>query len=307
MMGILHVLAIVLVAVPQVTGPRGATFTAPRDDVASVAGLYNGRYRCLQGLTNLTLDMRDIDIGGEGVFRFGGGRVPRGAYNFRLQALGADRYRLVPTRWISQPPGFTLVGATFSIRDGELSGDIDDPNCGYVSATLAENSPRMAAAAPPPETRSWGNGPLLKSTEAEMAKWRQERLAEEAKAKTLAASLPANKRNCGRTGTTTIDGKTYPDCWFDAERSGPAAQCLAKSVIEHEYDVAATERPSLTGLYIDRTPGYTTVRRDDVFKNSCGRVIQVTTLCLFAPKKETVSLRPGQTVQHSDACNYIAR
>lgn len=129
---------------------NGATFTAPPDYVegepvrdlgeaaprlrAADQTIYAGTYTCEQGLTNVSVDLSNIGYGLGGTFKFGGGRVPYGSYEFALIPLGDNRYQIDPVRWKQRPAGFRMVGATVTIFNGQLRGNIDDRDCTTIEA-----------------------------------------------------------------------------------------------------------------------------------------------------------------------------
>lgn len=134
---------------------NGATFTPPPDYVegepvkdlgeaaprlrAADQTVYTGTYTCEQGLTDVSIDLSNIGYGLGGTFSFGGGRVPHGSYEFALIPLGGSRYQIDPVRWRQRPAGFRMVGATITIVNGQLSGNIDDRDCTTIRA-IARNA-----------------------------------------------------------------------------------------------------------------------------------------------------------------------
>lgn len=133
---------------------QGATFTPPAGYAAGggtelpVADqlIYRGTYSCAQGPTAVEIDLTGVGEGYGGLFRFGGGRVPRGSYTVDVEPLGRGAFRLRPLRWEQQPRGFTMVGAEVMIGNGRLAGRIDGPACGAIVADAAMATARAPAA-----------------------------------------------------------------------------------------------------------------------------------------------------------------
>ncbi|MFT4175005.1 MAG: hypothetical protein QM639_20710 [Rhodocyclaceae bacterium] len=127
---------------------------------------WTGQYRCAQGVTPAILEVgRVVDNGAtlslEGVFKFGGGQRPQGAYlvTGRYDAA-SGRLVLVPDRWIMRPGNYVAVGLSAQLgNDGTaLDGQMDYAPCGEVSlrkeggrpATARANTEAPPAVAPAP-------------------------------------------------------------------------------------------------------------------------------------------------------------
>jgi hypothetical protein len=104
---------------------------------SDVSGAWRGLYVCGQGLTGLTLDVRDTAPGRiEATFRFGpvpsNPDVPKGAY---LMQGTVDRLTrevdLVGVKWIDRPPAFEMVDLHGRLSDlgVYLSGSIPFAGC----------------------------------------------------------------------------------------------------------------------------------------------------------------------------------
>ena len=119
----------------QNTVPRGPAELAP----LPVHTVWRGFYECAQGKTavQLTLDV-DSDGSAKAIFDFGphadNPAVPPGSYRL----VGTRRedgvklaFDLTPDRWISQPPGYEMVGLTAMTgsRRQRMRGRITNPAC----------------------------------------------------------------------------------------------------------------------------------------------------------------------------------
>jgi hypothetical protein len=115
--------------------PRGPAEREP----LPVHTVWRGFYDCAQGKTavQLTLDL-DTDGSAKAIFDFGphadNPDLPAGSYRL----IGTSRedgpklaIELVPDRWISQPPGYEMVGLTAATgsRRLRLRGQISNPAC----------------------------------------------------------------------------------------------------------------------------------------------------------------------------------
>ncbi len=120
----------------QNTVPRGPAELEP----LPVHTVWRGFYDCAQGKTavQLTLDL-DTDGTAKAIFDFGphadNPTVPPGSYRL----VGTSRvdgvkltFDLTPDQWISQPPGYEMVGvsATTGSRRQRMRGQITNPLCG---------------------------------------------------------------------------------------------------------------------------------------------------------------------------------
>lgn len=118
------------------TVPRGPAELEP----LPVHTVWRGFYECAQGKTavQLTLDV-DSDGSAKAIFDFGphadNPNVPPGSYRL----IGTRRedgvklaFDLTPERWISQPPGYEMVGlsAITGSRRLRMRGRITHPACG---------------------------------------------------------------------------------------------------------------------------------------------------------------------------------
>jgi clan AA aspartic protease (TIGR02281 family) len=91
---------------------------------------YQGQYFCLQGTTSLTIQMLKPEAGSEAaaIFRFGPSSanpsVPYGAFLLRgIMDLRGGRLDLRPLSWLSQPPGYVMVGLSGTSSDGGSTFD----------------------------------------------------------------------------------------------------------------------------------------------------------------------------------------
>ncbi|WP_157410333.1 hypothetical protein [Sphingobium xenophagum] len=160
---------------------NGATFTPPPDYVegepvevlgeavprlsAADQTIYTGTYTCEQGLTKVSIDLSNIGYGLGGTFNFGGGRVPYGSYEFDLNPLGGNRYQIDPVRWRRQPAGFRMVGATVTISNGQLSGNIDDRDCTTIRALAPAAVAKLdpSSGGRPPSASNTSRQPAMES------------------------------------------------------------------------------------------------------------------------------------------------
>lgn len=109
--------------------------------VTGVAGTYEGKYQCAQGVTGLRLDITLADNGSmTGVFRASISGVPpfdlAGHYD-----SATKQFVLNPVRWESRPlGGYVMVGmqGTFDPSDGTLKGKITNPRCGAFEVIRKE-------------------------------------------------------------------------------------------------------------------------------------------------------------------------
>lgn len=90
---------------------------------------WDGYYTCAQGQTRLRLKMQ-VDTSGlaEAVFEFGPSptnyNVPTGSFVLAGSMRSDGALLLSPIRWISQPPGYVMVGLDGTIRGGIYRGSI---------------------------------------------------------------------------------------------------------------------------------------------------------------------------------------
>ena len=107
--------------------------------------VWSGTYTCSQGLTGVTLSIDLDDTVATAVFEFtavpSNPSVPSGSSRMTgtvtQNAAGTASVDLVPGAWISQPPGWFLVGVN-ATSDGalsELHGTINASTCGAIDLT----------------------------------------------------------------------------------------------------------------------------------------------------------------------------
>jgi hypothetical protein len=114
------------------------------------AGQWRGKYVCAQGVTALTLTIRDRARNElEATFDFGplpsNPTVPRGAYHLDgTYRPGDDRVTLTPKTWIRQPVGYAMVGLNgrLSPLGLHLAGEVDGPGCTIIE--LVRDEPLMS-------------------------------------------------------------------------------------------------------------------------------------------------------------------
>jgi clan AA aspartic protease (TIGR02281 family) len=82
-----------------------------------IASQYDGHYSCAQGMTSLTIQLLKPEIGSQAsaIFKFGPSpanpSVPFGAFLLRGTVNpNGGRLELQPLSWLSQPPGYVMVG-----------------------------------------------------------------------------------------------------------------------------------------------------------------------------------------------------
>lgn len=126
--------------------PPEETPPFPEQPAVDLGGPWIGSYECLQGFTDLTLDVVH-DLGDDSVaaeFAFGPSSdnpdVPEGRFAMRgqFEAL-AFTLTLTPTQWIQAPEGYGMIGfdAFYDPITDSLSGWIDDPACGELTLERA--------------------------------------------------------------------------------------------------------------------------------------------------------------------------
>ena len=121
--------------------PANVPAAKPLSTVTGVAGTYEGKYQCAQGVTGLRLDITLADNGSmTGVFRASISGVPpfdlAGHYD-----SATKQFVLNPVRWESRPlGGYVMVGmqGTFDPSDGTLKGKITNPRCGAFEVIRKE-------------------------------------------------------------------------------------------------------------------------------------------------------------------------
>lgn len=103
-------------------------------------GVWRGAYDCAQGTTGLTLSIAGTSsraLEAKFSFSVGQGGIT-GAYHMTGTYNEADRTLVLrPSTWISQPPGYHMVGLTARLSpDGnKLSGRIEDAGCGALNVS----------------------------------------------------------------------------------------------------------------------------------------------------------------------------
>lgn len=126
------------------SAPSSPSLPPPVDDASpvgagpgNVAGRWVGSYTCAQGLTNVTLELAHNRTNGEisGSFRFGPSsqnpEIPHGV--FRVAGFLDPRngkFSLTPQAWISQPPGYIMVGFEGWLAGNTITGSVlGAPQC----------------------------------------------------------------------------------------------------------------------------------------------------------------------------------
>ncbi|WP_156139418.1 hypothetical protein [Sphingomonas sp. 35-24ZXX] len=104
------------------------------------SNIYQGTYQCSQGLTPFEIDATGIGYGLPGKFIFGGGRIPLGEFEFQVQHLYDDNFRLIPIRWVKQPYNYGMIPIDVQIINGRLTGRIQMQGCGSIEGTLTSAS-----------------------------------------------------------------------------------------------------------------------------------------------------------------------
>ncbi|MES2718548.1 MAG: hypothetical protein V4795_22455 [Pseudomonadota bacterium] len=102
---------------------------------------WKGEYICGQGKTPASLRIRkvttlDSKVVLQGVFDFGGGQRPRGAYLVAGQYDPTEnKLSLTPTGWLLRPGQYIAVGFTGQLANGNttLVGSVDHATCGEFS------------------------------------------------------------------------------------------------------------------------------------------------------------------------------
>jgi hypothetical protein len=134
---------------------------AQAPQVKFLNGTWEGTYVCIQGLTNLRLEIKaqspnDVDA----VFNFSAHPsnplVPSGSFRmkgtytaFNSQNRPGLLY-LQGTSWIQQPPGWGTVNLRGNIffSEGKISGDVETPGCSKFELTAQSASRSVANTAP---------------------------------------------------------------------------------------------------------------------------------------------------------------
>ncbi len=128
-----------------------------------VVSKYNGHYFCAQGLTSLTIQFLRPESGSEAaaIFNFGPSyanqSVPVGAFLLGGTVdLSAGKLDLHPLSWISQPPGYVMVGLSGTSSDGGITfeGTMEGgAGCTAFSISRVSSVGTLPALAPPTTKR----------------------------------------------------------------------------------------------------------------------------------------------------------
>lgn len=144
--------------------------TVPAQAAPSLpAGTYVGSYRCLQGSTPLTLEVRPD---GTGRYRFGEGTANAGAYSVRFVSGEGRTTEVVPVRWERQPRGFVMVGARLTPqKDGRFAGQITHSSCGAISVTRLNvvSAPQVNQANVLPRSSQLGSWEIISEQQGRSA------------------------------------------------------------------------------------------------------------------------------------------
>ena len=119
---------------------------------ANLTGVYNGKYTCSQGATNLKLSLvasADGDVTALFTFYLPPGTQQQG-YTYSLHGdynLKTSKVSLSPVRWeTQQPAGFNMVGMNGTFDGGELSGAIYGAGCSAFNVQRDEAESTNIAA-----------------------------------------------------------------------------------------------------------------------------------------------------------------
>ena len=124
----------------------------------SIVSEYHGNYFCAQGMTSLTIQFLKSEPNSQAVaiFKFGPSHddqsIPFGAFLLTGTAdLSGGKLELQPLSWLTQPPGYTMVGLSGTSSDGgnTFEGTIRGFKCtdfsiSRVTAPSAESLPTSA-------------------------------------------------------------------------------------------------------------------------------------------------------------------
>jgi clan AA aspartic protease (TIGR02281 family) len=129
-----------------------------------VVSEYNGHYFCSQGMTSLTIRFLKPESGSQAVsiFEFGPSSanqsIPSGAFLLGGTVnLSSGKLDLHPLSWISQPPGYVMVGLSGTSNDGGITfeGTVQGgTGCAAFSISRASSVDTLPAPAPPAINRS---------------------------------------------------------------------------------------------------------------------------------------------------------
>jgi hypothetical protein len=126
-------------AAPVKTPPAAPVTTAPA--AVAVEGRWSGTYVCNQGRTGVQLTITGSgDDAVKAVVDFypvaSNPGVANGSYEMVGSYSAAGGLVLNPDYWISEPPGYEMVGLTAPPpRGGAMSGSVQGDNCSTFSVT----------------------------------------------------------------------------------------------------------------------------------------------------------------------------
>jgi hypothetical protein len=113
---------------------------------------WQGTYSCAQGQTDLRLKTRSSPDGTvEALFEFGpfwdGKTPPIGSFLLKGSIRNTDGFMLLdPVRWISQPPGYDMVGLAGLVSEDAYYGSVVGARCGeFFASRLKTESTRSIA------------------------------------------------------------------------------------------------------------------------------------------------------------------
>jgi len=142
-----HSLARMLTTWHWTSPAKGSPAASPHLDPASLTGTWTGAYTCGQGKTGLRLLIHAAPDGTlTARFDFyavpGNPDVPSGSFTMAgtYSAAGLD---LTPDYWISQPPGYSMVGLNSgppAKGDRILNGDVSYPGCTTFTITRSSTA-----------------------------------------------------------------------------------------------------------------------------------------------------------------------
>jgi predicted aspartyl protease len=125
---------------------------------------YNGHYFCSQGMTSLKVQFLKPESGSQAaaIFEFGPSNanqsIPSGAFLLGGTVnLRGGKLHLHPLSWISQPPGYAMVGLSGNSSDGGITfeGTVEGgTGCTAFSISRVSSVDILPAPAPPTTNRS---------------------------------------------------------------------------------------------------------------------------------------------------------
>ena len=119
----------------------------PKHPEAPSYSVWDGRYRCSQGITAVRLRITAAPDGtATATFEFGPtpenpAPIPNGAYKLTgglyVTDDGSLDLSLSPDRWIEQPGSYTMIGLTARSDRAQrvMHGRIDNPSCDWIEVT----------------------------------------------------------------------------------------------------------------------------------------------------------------------------